>query len=126
MAEHEGTHIIFQQDNGELAEDLIEGSLEDAELPGTPHEHSILAAHAVEDARVPPEPEQAPAVSGVVPPVPDPTPIEPEPVPLDPDVPGRPPDPIDADQAEETVDGESADSFPSSDPPSHWAGLDPE
>jgi len=54
-----------------------------------------------------------------IPPVPDPVPIEPEPAPLSPDEPGRPPDPIDR---EAEIDEELEESFPSSDPPSSWAG----
>jgi hypothetical protein len=54
--------------------------------------------------------------------IPDPTPIEPEPEPLDPDVTGGPTGPID--QSESEIDAGIEATFPSSDPPSTWAGSD--
>ena len=61
-----------------------------------------------------------------IPQVPEPIPIEPEPQPLEPGVPGRPPDPVDRIEADidEELDTELEASFPSSDPPSSWAGPD--
>ncbi len=61
------------------------------------------------------------AATAVVPAPQEPTPIEPEPGPLEPNVPGRPPDPVDVGEVDE-----GAAAFPASDPPSHWAGEEPE
>jgi hypothetical protein len=74
----------------------------------------------------------------------EPIPADPQPGPLEPDVPGNPPSPVDLTEhyenepphpeAEEStepveqpkteaqIDKELADSFPTSDPPSSWAG----
>jgi hypothetical protein len=84
VSEHEGMHVVFQQDNGELVEDVFEGVLDGTELPDSIHEDSVVSAHDVVDGRVPPDPEQVPRVSGVAPSASEPTSTEPNPAPPNP------------------------------------------
>jgi hypothetical protein len=71
--EHGGNHVVFQHENGEFGEDMVEGPLDDEPVPGIRHPHSLVSAEPVCDVREPP---------AVVPPMPDPQPpIEPEPGP---------------------------------------------
>lgn len=62
-----------------------------------------------------------------VPPPNEPIPTDPQLGPSGPDVSGQPPSPVDSTEQPKTeaqIDKELADSFPSSDPPSSWAGAD--
>jgi hypothetical protein len=61
MGEHEGTHVVFQQDNGELAEEVFEGTLEGSEVPDSLDERAVLSAHDVDDASQPPDPQGPPS-----------------------------------------------------------------
>jgi hypothetical protein len=70
------------------SEELVGGSLEDAEFPTGPHPHSVLVVRPVDDATTPPlleKPSQPVTEGDVVPPFPDPKPIEPEPAPPNPE-----------------------------------------